>query len=86
MIYAKFNLKVHCPPPCEHEVWHYKEADTDVIWQSIEMFDWEKAFTNSNVNGIVGICTKTIQSILSNFISYQTITIDDKGPTWFNTT
>ena len=50
MIYAKFNLKVHCPPPCEHEVWHYKEADTDVIWQSIEMFDSEKAFTNSNVN------------------------------------
>ena len=47
------------------------------------MFDWDKAFTNSNVN-MVDICTKTIQNILSNFISYQTVTIDDKDPSWFN--
>ena len=27
VIYAKFNLKVHYPP----HVWHYKEADTNLI-------------------------------------------------------
>ena len=27
VIYAKFNLKVHYPP----QVWHYKEADTNLI-------------------------------------------------------
>ena len=48
------------------------------------MFDWDKAFTNSNVNDTVDICTKTIQNILSNFIPYQTVTIDDKDPPWFN--
>ena len=48
------------------------------------MFDWDKAFTNSNVNDIADICTKTIQNILSNFIPYQTVTIDDKDPPWFN--
>ena len=21
--YAKFNLKIHHPPPCEREIWHY---------------------------------------------------------------
>ena len=49
------------------------------------MFNWDRAFKNSNVNDKVDICTKTIYNILSNFIPYQTITIDDKDPPWFNT-
>ena len=65
VIYAKFNLKVHHPAPYERDVWHYEEADTDLIRRSIEMFDWDRAFTN-NVNDIVDICTKTIEDILSN--------------------
>ena len=47
------------------------------------MFDWDKVFTNSNVNDMVDICTKTIQNILSNFIPHQAITTDDKDPPWF---
>ena len=85
VIYAKFNLKVHYPPPYEREVWHYKEVDTDLIRQSIEMFDWDRAFTSSNVNDMVDICTKTIQNILSNLIPHQAITTDDKDLPWFNT-
>ena len=85
VIYAKFNLKVYYPPLYEREVWHYKEADTDLIRRSIEMFNWDRAFKNSNVNDMVDICTKTIYSILSNFIPHQTITIDDKDLPWFNT-
>ena len=53
VIYAKFNLKVYYPPPYECEVWHYKEADTDLIRQSIEMSNWDRAFKNSNVNDTV---------------------------------
>ena len=49
VIYAKFNLKVHYPPPYEREVWHYKEVDTDLSRRSIEMFNWDGAFQNSNV-------------------------------------
>ena len=49
------------------------------------MFDWDRAFANSNLNDTIDICTKTIQNILSNFIPHQTITIDDKDPPWFNT-
>ena len=85
VIYPKFNLKVQYPPPYEREVWHYKEADTDLIRPSVEMFNWDRAFKNSNVNDMVGICTKTILNILSNFIPHQTITIDNKDPPWFNT-
>ena len=85
VIYAKFNLKVYYPPPYEREVWHYKEADTDLIRRSIEIFNWDRAFKNSNGNDMVDICTKTIYNILSNFIPHQTITIDEKDPPWFNT-
>ena len=48
------------------------------------MFDWDKAFTNSNMNDMVGICPKTIQIILRNFIFHQTV-YDDKDPSWLNT-
>ena len=34
---------------------------------------------------MVDICTKTIQSILSYFISRQTIIFDNKDHPWFNT-
>ena len=38
VIYAKLNLKVHDPPPYEHDVWHDKEGDTDPISRSAELF------------------------------------------------
>ena len=53
VIYAK----VYYPPPYEREVWHYKEADTALIRRSIEIFNWDRAFKNSNVNDMVDICT-----------------------------
>ena len=31
VIYAKFDLKIHYPPPYELEVLHYKEEDSDLI-------------------------------------------------------
>ena len=85
VIYAKFSLKVYYPPQYEREVWHYKEADTDLIRRSIETFTWDRVFKNSNVNDMVDICTKTVYNILSNFIPHQTVTINDKDPPWFNT-
>ena len=33
---------------------------------------------------MIDICTKTVQNTLSNFISHQAITIDDKDPPWCN--
>ena len=33
--FAKFNLKIHYPPPYEREVWHYQKANVDQIRQAI---------------------------------------------------
>ena len=45
------------------------------------MFNWDRAFKNSNVNDMVDISTKTIYNMFSNFIPRQIITIDDKDQT-----
>ena len=73
------------PPSYEREVWHCKEAYTDLIQWSVKIFDWIRVFKNNNVNDILDICTKTIQNILLNHIPHQIITIDDKDSPWFNT-
>ena len=48
------------------------------------MFDWDRAFVNTNVNEKVFILNKTILNILSNFFPHETLTIDDnKDSLWF---
>ena len=47
------------------------------------MFDWDRAFLNTNVSENVFILNKTILNILSNFIPHETLTIDDKTLPWF---
>ena len=47
------------------------------------MFDWDRAFVNTNVNEKVLILNRTILNIFSNFTPHETLTIDDKDPPWF---
>ena len=44
IIYAKFNLEVFYPSAYTLEVWHYKDSRVDLIRQSINEFDWDRAF------------------------------------------
>ena len=84
IIFAKFNLEIHYPPPYFRDVWHYQDANTDLIRRAIAMFDWDRAFVNTNVNEKVFILNKTILNILSNFFPHETLTIDDnKDSLWF---
>ena len=84
IVYAKFNLLIHFPPPYSREVWHYKDANTDLIKRAIEKFDWQRAILNTSVNKKVVIFNNTVLNILSNFIPHETIVCDDKDPPWFN--
>ena len=84
IVFAKFNLKICYPPPYSREVWHFKEAKTDLIRRALNGFNWERAFSNTNVNEKVCIFNKFVLNILSNFISHGTILCDDKDPPWFN--
>ena len=44
IIFAKFNLNIYYPPPYLREVWHYKEANADLIKRAINNFNREKLF------------------------------------------
>ena len=35
--------------------WHYKEANTDLIKRTISNFNWEKAFSNTNIKEKVSL-------------------------------
>ena len=50
IIRAKFNLKIFYPPPYERVVWHYEDANNDLIQWSISQFNWERAVSNKGVN------------------------------------
>ena len=78
IIFAEFNLKIYYPHPYLREVWHYKEANTDLIKQAIRNFNKEKAFSNTNINKKVSLFNKTILNILKNYILHETKICDDK--------
>ena len=84
IIFAKFSLKVHYPPPYEREVWNFIKANTDHIKRAINGFPWERSFANLDINDKVYLFNKTIRNILSNFIPHETITFDDRDPPWVN--
>ena len=50
VIFAKFNLEAYYPPPYERTTFHYSQANLDHIQQAINLFDWENAFFNTDVD------------------------------------
>ena len=83
-IFAKFNLIIFYPPPYKRLVWHYQQANTDLIKRATELFDWEKSLSNLDVNKQVSVFNETIMNIFENFIPQETITCNDKDPPWMN--
>ena len=84
IVFAKFNLHVVYLPPYLREIWHYREVNTRPIRRAINEFNWEREFSNINVNEKVDIFNRTILNILSNFIPHETIVCNDKDPLRFN--
>ena len=78
--FAKISPKIHYPPPFEQEVWHYQKVNVDQIRQEITEFPWDNLFANINLNEQVELFTQTIQNVISNYISHETITCDDRNP------
>ena len=84
IVFAKFNLDIVYPPPYEREIWHYQKANIDLIKRAINSFDWEKAFSNIDIDKMVSIFNQTIINILCNFIPHETVLFDDRDPLWMN--
>ena len=46
----------------------------------INNFNWNKAFSNTNINEKVPVFNKTILNILNNYVQRETIICDDIDP------
>ena len=79
ILFTKFNLQIYYPPRYSGEIWHYKQANSELIRRAVTEFNWDWAFFNTNVNEKV-----TKLNILSHFFFHGTIACDDKDPSWFN--
>ena len=84
IVYAKFNLQIYFRSRYLREVWYYKDANTDLLKRGISEFNWKRAFLNTTVDEKVGILTKTVFNIISNFIPHEKILCNDKDPPWFS--
>ena len=82
--YAKFNLKIHYPPPYERETWHYQKANIDQIRKAIEQFPWDRSFKYLEVNEMAFLFNRPIKNILSNYIPHEIVICDDRDPPWIN--
>ena len=76
--FAKFNLQIYYPQPYPQEIWHYKQANTELIRRAITDFNWDRAFLNINFHEEVSIFSSSILNKLSNFIPHETIVCDEK--------
>ena len=59
--YAKFNLQIINPPPYQRLVSDYKNANASSIQKALSMIDWNKLFSNANVEKQVNILNDTLQ-------------------------
>ena len=84
IIFAKFDLRIFYPPPYERNVWHYKQANIELIRRAIDNFDWNRALDNVSPNRQVSIFNDTILNIISNFIPHETIICYNRNAPWIN--
>ena len=82
--YVKYNLQIIYPPPYQRLVWDYKNANTNSIQKALKMIDWNKLFSNANVEKQVNILNHILLNIFSNFVRSRVITIDNRDPPWIN--
>ena len=71
IIFGKFNQEIFYPPPYFRGFWHDLDANTDLIRRAINIFNWDRAFVNTNVNEKVRVLNKTILNLFSNFIPHN---------------
>ena len=84
IIHAKFNLKISYPPPNKRVVWYYQDANNDLIQWSIFQFNFERTFSNKDVNKQISIVNETVPNIMTNFISHEAKTFNNCKPPGIN--
>ncbi|MEO0684333.1 MAG: reverse transcriptase family protein, partial [Cyanobacteria bacterium J06649_11] len=82
VVFAKFNFKISFPPAFKRKIWDFSRADTRLIREAIDNFDWDRAFEGVELNQQVSILNESILNIFSNFVPNKIITVRNKDALW----
>ena len=83
IIYGKVNFQIPPPPPFERKIWHFNQANINLIQRSMRSFPWEEQFSlNSDPNWQVKVFSDTILNIMSNFIPNSVKRFTPRDPPW----
>ena len=86
IVRTSFNLNISYPPPYLRLIRDYNKADSEKIRKALDLVNWERLFSNKDINTQVSIFNETILNVFSNYVPNKYITIDDKDPVWMNET
>ena len=81
-MFAKVNFKIYFPPAYERRIWDFSRANIQGIRQAISGIDWDKSFSNVNVNDRVIFVTECILNVFYNFVPNKMITVRNKDAPW----
>ena len=83
IIFEEFDLNVFYPPPYEKTMWYFSQANSDRIKRAVDLFDWESALIDLDVNEQVPVFNDTIINvIMSNFVPNEKNICDGRDPLW----
>ena len=86
VIHSSFNLNIYYPPPYQRLIWDYKKADPLKISKALDSVNWERLFTQHDINQQVKTLNEVLLNIFQNYVPNKYIIIDDKDPVWMNDT
>ena len=66
-------------------IFHYSQANVDHIQQAINLFNWENAFLNTDVNTQLSIFSNTVLNILNDYIPHETRICGNRDPSLMTT-
>ena len=59
-------------------VWHFQNADINVIGKAMNEFNCGRAFFNLDINEMVSVYNTTMKNIIAYLIPHETIICDDR--------
>ena len=65
-------------------VWDYKKADSTKIRKALDSVNWERLFSQHDINKQVTVFNEALLNIFRNYVPNKNITVDDKDPVWMN--
>ena len=86
IIHSSFNLNIYYPPPYQRLIWDYKKADPLKISKALDSVNWERLFSQHDINQQVKTLNEVLLNIFRNYVPNKYIIIDDKDPVWMNDT